>query len=111
MKKRTQKLLKEVEAEIAILQPQEAKIQAEIAENSRVIKDAEKDIRIIKSGLGTEQSKIPNLETELEQLVENFEQNKKDADEVKRKSIVGCKDIQKNVITYIFICTTFVVHI
>ncbi len=69
--------MKEVEGQIVLLQPQEAKIQAEIAEKSKVINDAEKDLKIIKKGSRNWTSKIPNLGTELKQLVDNFEQNKK----------------------------------
>ena len=34
--------------QIAILQPREAKIQAEITDNSKLIKDAEKELKNIK---------------------------------------------------------------
>jgi chromosome segregation ATPase len=85
-KKQQESLLKEVQSQITILQPQEADIQAEIANIIKLIKDTERDLRNIIRNLGTEKALIPNLETELTQLVENFEQNKKDAAEIKRQN-------------------------
>jgi len=84
-KKQQESLLKEVQSQITILQPQEADIQAEIANIIKLIKDTERDLRNIIRNLGTEKALIPNLETELTQLVENFEQNKKMQQKLKDK--------------------------
>jgi hypothetical protein len=54
-----------------------ASIQAEIGCITKLIRHAEGDLRNIKSNLGIEQALISNLEAELKQVVDNFEQNKK----------------------------------
>jgi hypothetical protein len=45
--------------------------------------------------IAAEQAKIPNLQTELSQLVDNFEQNKKDAAEVKRQNKLIAKKYEE----------------
>jgi hypothetical protein len=53
-----------------------ASIQAEMY-ITKLIRHAERELRNIKRDLGIEQAFIQNLEAELKQVVDNFEQHKK----------------------------------
>ena len=90
-----EKILNDIQAEIAILQPQEADKQAEIATFQTEDTNAKRDLRNITRNKGLEETKIPNLEVELKQIADNFEQNKMDAAEVKRQNKTIAKQYEE----------------
>ena len=94
-KKSEESLLNEIQAEIALLQPQEADKQAEIATFKTQESNAKRDLRNITRNKGIEEAKIPNLEAELKQYADNYEQNKKDAVEIKRQNKLIAKQYEE----------------
>ena len=87
-------IFKKIEAEIAILQPQVAAIQADISKHQTQVSNAKRDLRTITRNKGTEEGKIPNLEAE-KKIADNYEQNKKDTAEIKRQNKLIAKKYEE----------------
>lgn len=93
-KKKEESILNEIYAKLPDLQQREADIQSEKATFQAQEVAAQRDLRKIKRDKGTEEAKIANLETEMNQIVSNFEQNKQDAAEIKRQNKLIAKQYE-----------------
>ena len=96
--------LKPIEETITIYTTELSEAQASIIEIDNGIQELDKTFNDIQTKRGQIQSNIPNLETERQQLIENYEKNKIDSAEVKRQNKLIAKKYEEafNMLTFNF---------
>lgn len=87
--------LKVIQSNIGPLQQKEVDIQAQIATLKTEETKAQRDLRNVVRNKGLEEAKVPNLETELKLLADNYEQNKRDEEETKRQNKLIAKQYEE----------------
>ena len=87
--------LKPIEETITIYTTELSEAQASIIEIDNGIQELDKTFNDIQTKKGQIQNDIPNLETELQQLKDNYEKNKIDSTEVKRQNKLIAKKYEE----------------